>query len=1319
MRTRWIVRVLLVLGGCLVVLALFLRTELAGRLLCEQGRILAARLGGVDIATDRCAIEPFTMRLTVEGLRFSERGSADPVFTAKRVAVRLAPWLTLGGVPVVGEVEVESPKVSIDLSTARSDPGEASADHGCLGPLRQLRVGRLVITGGSAELQLPGGNRATVAGVDVTARRSRGDYLVEVGLSGAFAGTPRITVDGLAAKARLDVGDERLVLESATVAMPHDTVKLSGEILHLCRPELALTASARLGVESLFALAGSDLPDASGLVELTVVAEGPIASPELHGQLAMSQVRVERIEIGDLSGTWTMEDGTLAIEELTWRLEGGRARIRGTVGLAGDWPVDAEVRTEKLDFHRLLSRLGIRNTPVLMSIDSTHRLAGHLGGDGLELSGTSSIQVHGFEVRNEPWHVAGGTPIVEVPGVGRIETPVRITAAGVDLPGARVSFGPGSSIDTDVFLAFDDATGLRIHARSARLDLAHLRSHIAGLPVAGVGTVDARIAGSYGDPSISGAVGLEGARLFSAELGDVSVQVTANANTGAIDLHDIDGRFRETAYAGAVRLLLGGQASLDAELAVREGGRLGDLFQATRGLVDPLSWLHDNVTGRVVVARGRVHGPLARLAAEGQLQATGGMFMTRPYDTLGGSLALVDGERLEFSDVALARAGGVATGAGAVRFPAKGAPTVEAAIDARGLPIRELLGGFAETIDLSGEAGGRLQLSGPLDALSLSGELHADRLAAASVPLQDSRVALETQGGEVIVRGPVVGAGRLVASLRLVPGLPFQASFWLRVQDLARYLPPGMELGGELRGVLEGHGTLENLERTAGAVTLQRLVLATGDLRVESEGPVRATYEGPSFILEHLVARGENTQLSLQGTRAADGRLDLAAQGTLDARLLGTLVPEIEYVTGVIEMKAALSGTSERPTLVGSAEVREGAFRVRELPLQVQKLDGRIAFSQNRLIVEEARMVANGGAAKLSGSVGIGSWAPTELDLSAEVERASWRMPEDFPAVVSGRLQLTGAWPDRLLLAGQLDVNRLRYARELDLEAMALDFGQKVQAAPEADAVEWLHLDIDLIGGKDMRIENNLLRARLQFVAPPGMKKGQIKVVGSNVGVGLVGSVELVEGVASFRGNEYRLRQGVVGFSHRDRIDPEVDFTAETDVREYRVMVHGFGRLTGEGGSGFELELTSNPSLPRADVLTLLTFGITSRDPTVANAGAGVAAEALWRVSGLDAQVRRWLPDSEVFKDPTVNVTGQYSEVTGQLEPTASFETKILGERLKLKASTPFSTPKGRRMSAEVRVDDHVSGQILWENEETGYRAGDLGADLKLRWEWE
>ena len=64
-----------------------------------------------------------------------------------------------------------------------------------------------------------------------------------------------------------------------------------------------------------------------------------------------------------------------------------------------------------------------------------------------------------------------------------------------------------------------------------------------------------------------------------------------------------------------------------------------------------------------------------------------------------------------------------------------------------------------------------------------------------------------------------------------------------------------------------------------------------------------------------------------------------------------------------------------------------------------------------------------------------------------------------------------------------------------------------------------------------------------------------------------------------------------------------------------------------------QLTLTSTPPLSQPDIITLLSLGFTRRDAT---AGTGVeggvattaAAQALFSASGLDEQVKRFLPRS-------------------------------------------------------------------------------------------
>jgi translocation and assembly module TamB len=120
-----------------------------------------------------------------------------------------------------------------------------------------------------------------------------------------------------------------------------------------------------------------------------------------------------------------------------------------------------------------------------------------------------------------------------------------------------------------------------------------------------------------------------------------------------------------------------------------------------------------------------------------------------------------------------------------------------------------------------------------------------------------------------------------------------------------------------------------------------------------------------------------------------------------------------------------------------------------------------------------------------------------------------------------------------------------------------------------------------------------------------------------------------------------------------------------------------------------------------------------------------VAAQALFSASGLDEQVRRFVPRSQMVRDLSVRITTDYSEYSGQIEPRAELESLLLGDRLRLRLQAPLSGGAGPRGSggqkaqAEVRLGRRASIQYQWDNDNPDVAAtGDHGIDLKLRWEW-
>jgi translocation and assembly module TamB len=1308
LKIRWALRFLFFVVGSYLAVAMVLRTEWAASQICSKGAGLLSRLLQEPVVLTECVFDPWRTQVAVEGIRF---GAGVDQFSAERLEVRFSPF-SLGRSFGISQVRVVGPKVALDLRGG----GEAAppgAKDGCLEPLQRYPVDWASIQDASLSLYLPGGQLLELEDVGVLVSKEGRAQRVELRVDGGrwiAADAPPVELESLTGKLALDVAEARLDVESLSLSALGSTVSVDGAVHSLCAPRLGLRSNAVVDLAQVAARFAPDVGGVAGIATVGAALQGPVGDLRGDAILGLSQVTVEGYEPGNLSAGLRYGGGTLTVRDLVWPVGDGRAIVDAEVELSGDLPVVAEVRTEGLDFHRLMTRLTVQNTPVMMAVDSVHNLEGQLLG-GLRLQGTSHLELRNFRVRTAPWHHKEGTVVVEVPAPAILEGRVRIDPAGVHLAAARASFG-STQLELDAHLFFDEVQGMRSAARSQAFHLEDVRSHVAGVPVHGVGAIEAEIAGPYSDPLIEARIDLAEAGLYSATLGRLRAEVQSHPAHGDLKFRKVEGQVAATPYQGWVDLQLGGDAAIEGAIQLPRGGRLEQAFGAARELLSPLAWLEEQVKGRIESLEATFRGTLPDLEAQGRIEVSDAWLLDRPFDSLEAVVRLPDLGSLHVDSLELRQGEGVATGAATFHFPQGAEVAVDAGLQARGLPIRELLGDFGDWAELEGEVEADLRIAGPIDHLDVRGSLHGTGLAARGVELAPTHLSLETQGDQVVVRGAVVGAGTLSASIRLADGLPFDASLALQAPRLAELLPTSFHLDGRLRGQATAVGSLAELSAASGAVVLDELVLDLAGYRVESPETVRLRFDGPALHLQRLDLRGENTSLSLAGGRTQQRRLDFQAEGTFDARLIGSFLPELEHPSGVVSVLASVTGTAERPVLVGSGEIRRGSFRFRDLPLHIQGLSGDLAFSQNQVVIRDATLTANGGDARVEGSVSLRGFQPDVLDLLFDVRGVSWRMPADWPAVGSGRIALTGRWTERLLVSGEARIDRLRWLKDLDLEKAILDFRRKAEVAPPADAREFLRFDLDLVGGSDMRVDSSHVRARLQFVG------GRLRLVGSNVHPGLLGSVEVLDGVAFFRGNEYRVANGMVDFRERDRIDPAFDLTAETEVRDVRISAHAWGKL-----EDFQVDLQADPVLAQADILTLLTFGITSRDLDTgggsAFSGASLAAEALLTVSGLDEHVKRWLPRTPLLMDPDLSVTSQYSELTGQMEPMAVFEARVFTDRLKLSAAAPFATNKGRRAAAEVRVSDHLSGQLSWQNEAVGYSSGDLGLDLKLRWEWE
>ena len=288
-------------------------------------------------------------------------------------------------------------------------------------------------------------------------------------------------------------------------------------------------------------------------------------------------------------------------------------------------------------------------------------------------------------------------------------------------------------------------------------------------------------------------------------------------------------------------------------------------------------------------------------------------------------------------------------------------------------------------------------------------------------------------------------------------------------------------------------------------------------------------------------------------------------------------------------------------------------------------------------------------------------------------------------------------------MSGELQVDRALYDAELDLEDLLGTLRARETSVP-VDRDSLFRFDIGLHAPDTLRIESDAVQAVL---------RADLRLLGTELRPALLGSIEAREGHARFRGNDFQITRAAIDFEDRNRIAPDFDIHAEADIRDYRVFVHVFGTPR-----DLEVHLSSEPSLPETDLFTLITLGITRRDTEgIGERGSGLAGlDALLVVSGLDQRVRRFIPKNPIV--PDWRLTTGYSKATGQVEPRVAFEWKFLDERLRLRHSQPLGV-EGQRTQAEYHITDTLSAQAEWDTEDALTPLGNLGMDLKLRFDLE
>jgi translocation and assembly module TamB len=1090
---------------------------------------------------------------------------------------------------------------------------------------------------------------------------------------------------------------------------------LKGTLKDLCDPQIDLFAKLR--VDDLESAAARLLPGALRRVKGTVSADAAFTLakgiPGGKGEVRVRSLALEQFSPGDARFRFDVTPARVRVDHL--EVPVGRGQVMGSLeaSLANPaLPVSADLSLRDMELQDLLRKLGLAHVWVVMRASGRVQAKGTLV--PFQLAAEPALDLAEFAVLDRSYDERprkGAPPGDRAPrrmfefAAGRLTGAVDIDKSKIVLRNGSIDAGK-SHLDVESTFFTDVDAGMRIAARSERLDLDDFRGHIGPIPAHGAVALSASVGGPYNALSIESSVSARDFRFLDLALGDVATQATFDAASLRLSLGQIRGRKDRSSYQGRLALDFAGKATpVDAHLEFPEA-YLHDLVELAVGLVPSLSPLRDpgDFDGRlsgVIDVKGPVGGP------EGTASVQFGATRLWGESFEGGSAAVsLHGAepRLQIDELTLRHRDGRVRAAGS--FGPDWKLDLDAATENFTLA------------DLDMAQAARLQ--GPLRASAHVGGVSSHPLVRAGARFSEGKagkaelgegdVSLEIDGKQMSWKG-AVGTHSLSGEARLEDDFPYTCTASLRVPDLAQVLEllaPDAEIQrGTLAAALELHGSLLRWRESAGTMTLSRLQIVRSEMAFESDGVAEVSFGPAGTRIERLALRGPYTTVELSGGSAADGRLDLRLTASVDGRVLQGLLADVEHASGTYLVQAAVGGTIKEPTVLGNARIEDGAVTLRGLPVAARAMNGSISFSQDALVIDSMAGKLNNGEARVSGGMELARMAPRKIDIAAHVSEVNVRL-DNVGATVDGDLTLFGP-PDEPVLGGSVTVSQLKYTEDLDLERSLLDFSRRPPAPRVLTKSAMLvHFDLDVHLARGVRVENNLARTDL---------KGDLKLTGTSRAIGLLGSVNTVHGTATFRGNEFQIDQGVLTFTDRQRIRPSFDLQASAQVKEYKVRLHAFG-TPGEP----HLSLNSEPALAEADLGFLLTFGFVSQRLqqstfSAADSGLAIGIEALNKATGFSEEVRRFIPKNPILRDPNIDFASDFSGATNRLEPMARFQSHLISDRLDLRVLEGLTTRRYRGV-VSYQLSDALSTRLQLDNEHVTSGVGtDFGIDLHLKWE--
>jgi len=409
--------------------------------------------------------------------------------------------------------------------------------------------------------------------------------------------------------------------------------------------------------------------------------------------------------------------------------------------------------------------------------------------------------------------------------------------------------------------------------------------------------------------------------------------------------------------------------------------------------------------------------------------------------------------------------------------------------------------------------------------------------------------------------------------------IPLQPIFAIYAPQQAGDLSGQTELHGTL------HGPLKNKKLLEAHLTIPTLKLAySNSIQLAETSPIHVDYKDQLVTLQRSGLKGTDTDLQFQGSMstASGAPMSVVLLGTVDLGLAQVFAPDIKS-SGELKFNIDSKGATNSPDVGGEVEIVDANFASGDLPVGLQHGNGVLTLTKDRLNISKFQGTVGGGTVTAQGGVAYRPGIQFDLGLAATGVRVLY--PTGVRESVNADIRLAGT-TDNAVLGGQVRLSDLSFTPAFDLNSFIDQFSGGVSAPAAPGLAQNIQLNLSVTSENNINLVSRALSIN---------GSANLRVRGTAAEPVILGRVNLDSGDIILNGDRFVLNGGTIEFVNPSETQPVVNLALNTTIQQYNIFMRFKGPI-----DQLETDYSSDPSLPKPDIINLLAFGST----TEANANA-------------------------------------------------------------------------------------------------------------------